>query len=127
MFDLSADEARLLLNVALMAVGRNRFNSAARILAALERFRPDSPQLAVSKAIALLSALKYAECLDFIEGDALRRFPGNPMLRAFKGMALIRLGRAEDSREVLAKVCEEGAADAAAAQLAGDLLKEVKA
>ena len=123
MFDLSADEARLLLNIALMAVGRNRFNSAAKIFAALERFRPDSPELAVSKAIALLSALKYAECLDFLEGEALRRFPDSPMLQAFRGMALIRLGRVSDSREVLEKVCEMKAIDPAAAQLAGDLLK----
>ena len=123
MFDLSADEARLLLNIALMAVGRNRFNSAARILAALERFRPDSPELAVSKAIALLSALKYAECLDYLEKEALRRFPDNPMLLAFKGMALIRLGRISDSHEVLGKVCERKEADPAAAQLAEDLMK----
>ena len=123
MFDLTADEARLLLNIALMAVGRNRFSSSARILAALERFRPDAPEVAVAKAIALLSALKYAECLDFIDGEALRRFPGNPMLRAFKGMALIRLGRAEDAQEVLAEVCEQKETDPAAAQLAADLMK----
>lgn len=124
MFDLTADEARLLLNVALMAVGRNRFNSAAKIFAALDRFRSDSPQLAVSKAIALLSALKYAECLEFLDGDALRRFPGDPMLMAFKGMALIRLGRRDTAREVLAQVCEEKASDPAAAQLAADLMRE---
>lgn len=123
MFDLSADEARLLLNIALMAVGRNRFNSAARILAALERFRPDSPELAVSKAIALLSALKFSESLDFLEGDALRRFPGHPMLQAFKGLALVRLGRIQDSREVLERVCESKDVDPAAARLAEDLLK----
>lgn len=123
MFDLTADEARLLLSIALMAVGRNRFNSAARILAALERFRPDAPEVAVAKAIALLSALKYAECLDFIDGEALRRFPGNSMLRAFKGMALIRLGRAEDAQEVLAEVCGQKESDPAAAQLAADLMK----
>ena len=123
MFDLSADEARLLLNIALMAVGRNRFNSAARILVALERFRPDSPEVAVTKAIALLSALKYAECLDFLDSEALQRFPDNPMLLAFKGMALIRLGRAEAAQEVLANVCERKDCDPAAAQLAADLMK----
>ena len=124
MFDLTAEEARLLLNVALMAVGRNRFRSAARILAALERFRFDSPQLAVSKAIALLSALRYAECLEFIDRDALRRFPGNPMLLAFEGLALIRLGRKGDAREILAQVCEAKTSDPAAAQLAADLMRE---
>ena len=37
MFDITGEEARLLLNVALMATGQNRFQSAAKILAALER------------------------------------------------------------------------------------------
>ena len=125
MFDLTAEEARLLLTIALMAVGRNRFKSAARILAALERFRPDSPQLAVTKAIALMSALKFAECLDYIDGTALGRFPDDPMLLAFKGMALVRLGRAEDAREVLGAVTAQ-AANPAAARLAGDLMKEAE-
>ena len=48
MFDLESEEARLLLNVALMATGQNRFQSAARILAALERFRPGEPSPAVA-------------------------------------------------------------------------------
>ena len=123
MFDLSADEARLLLNIALMAVGRNRFNSAAKLLAAIERFRPESPEVAVAKAIALLSALKFQECLEFIDAEALRRFPGNLMLQAFKGMALIRLGRQENAREILAQVVEGQEKDPAAAQLAADLMK----
>ena len=46
MVDLEPDEARLLLNIALMAVGQNRFQSAENILSALERFRPDEASLA---------------------------------------------------------------------------------
>ena len=41
MFDLTPEEARLLLNVALMATVQNRFRSAAKILAALGAFRPE--------------------------------------------------------------------------------------
>lgn len=122
MFDLTAEEARLLLNIALMAVGRNRFRSAAKILAALDGFRSDSPQLAVTKAIALMSALQYADALDFLEGDALVRFPGNPMLQAFRGMALFRLGRVDDAQAVLAEVTRQ-TDDPAAAQLAEGLMK----
>ena len=51
MFDLTAEEARLLLNIALMAVGGNRFQSAAKILAVLERFRPDAPSVAPASSI----------------------------------------------------------------------------
>lgn len=122
MFDLTAEEARLLLNIALMAVGRNRFRSAAKILAALDGFRSDSPQLAVTKAIALMSALQYADALVFLEENALVRFPGNPMLQAFRGMALLRLNRVDDAQPVLADVARQ-TDDPAAAQLAEGLMK----
>lgn len=121
MFDLTAEEARLLLNVALMATGGNRFQSAAKILAVLERFRPDSPSVAVGKAILLISAQQFAEAADYIGNEALVRFPGNAMLLAFKGMALKRLGRDSDAAEVLLAASQQ-TEDPAAAQLAGGLM-----
>lgn len=122
MFDLTAEEARLLLNIALMAVGGNRFQSAAKILAVLERFRPDAPSVAAAKAVALLSAGQFAACLDFLDGAARGRFPGNPMLAAFKGLALLRLGRADEAEAPL-RLAAAQTADPAAAQLAKGLLE----
>lgn len=122
MFDLTAEEARLLLNIALMAVGGNRFQSAAKILAVLERFRPDAPSVAAAKAVALLSAGQFAACLDFLDGAARARFPGNPMLAAFKGLALLRLGRADEAEAPL-RLAAAQTADPAAAQLAKGLLE----
>lgn len=122
MFDLTSEEARLLLNIALMAVGRNRFQSAAKIFATLDRFRPDQPSVAVGKAIALISALQLEPCLEYLDGEALVRFPGNPMLLAFKGMVLMRLNRQQDACDPL-NLAAMGD-DPAAAQLAGDLLKD---
>lgn len=121
MFDLTAEEARLLLNVAMMATGANRFQSAGKILAALEAFRPDSPSVAVGKAILLISARQFATCVDYVDGEALRRFPENAMLLAFKGMALKRLGRDRDADEALRKASEQKD-DPAAAQLAKGLM-----
>lgn len=121
MFDLTAEEARLLLNVALMATGANRFKSAQAILAVLESFRPDAPSVAVGKAILLISAQKFTECVDFIDGEALVRFPQNAMLMAFKGMALMRLDRVRDANDVLL-VASEQTEDPAAAQLAKGLM-----
>ncbi len=123
MFDLTAEEARLLLNVALMATGGNRFKSAAKIFAALERFRPDAPSVAVGKAIALISAQQFGLCVDYVDGEALRRFPGNPMLLAFRGMALQRMKRDVEARESLEAAAAQ-TADPAAAQLARGLLEE---
>lgn len=121
MFDLEPDEARLLLNIALMAVGSNRFRSAAKILAALERFRPDHPSVAVAKAVALMSAGDFETAVGYIDGNALRRFPASDMLKAFKGMALVRLGRKDEARPAL-EAASRSTDDPAAAKLAGDIL-----
>ena len=120
MFDLTEEEARLLLNVAMMATGRNRFASAAKILAALERFRPDQVSIACAKAIALISALRFAEAVDYIDREGLVKFPDSAMLRAFKGMALIRMNRMQEAAAPLREAASQ-TADPAAAKLAGDL------
>ena len=124
MFDLTAEEARLLLKIAMMATGRNRFRSAARILAALERFRPDQVSVATAKAVALMSALKFADAVEFIDSEGLVRFPDSAMLKAFKGMALIRMDRPEDAKEPLEEAASQ-TGDPAAAQMAKDLLGDL--
>ena len=122
MFDLEPAEARLLLNIALMAMGRNRFRSAAKLLAALERFRPNDVAIANAKAISLISAMKFAEAVAYIDGEGLSRFPDSAMLKAFKGMALIRMERMNEAEMPLREAAEQ-TQDPAAAKLAGDLLK----
>ena len=123
MFDLTAEEARLLLNVALMATGGNRFQSAAKIFAVLEAFRPDAPSVAVGKAVALVSAMRFAECVEYVDTVALRKFPGNAMLKAFKGMALLRMERIPEARETLAEAAAQ-TDDPAAARLAKGLMND---
>ena len=121
MFDLAPEEARLLLDVALLATGRNRFQSAAKILAALERFRPKEASVAVANAILFISMLDFGGAVDYIDKIALPKFPSSAMLLAFKGMALIRLGRKQEAALPLSAAAEQ-TADPAAAQLAKDLL-----
>ena len=121
MFDLSSEEAKLLLNVALMATGQNRFRSAAKILAALGRFRPEEASVAVANAILFISMMDFTGAIDYIDGDALQRVPGSAMLKAFKGMALIRLGRSAEACMPLGEAANQ-TADPAAAQLARDLM-----
>ncbi len=121
MFDLSPEEARLLLNVALLATGRNRFQSAAKILAVLERFRPEEPSIPAAKAILIISMRDFQGAVDYLDGNALPRFPGAPMLLAFKGMALLRMGRVAEAQDPLRAAANQ-AADPAAANLAKDLL-----
>ncbi len=121
MFDLEPEEARELLNVALVAIGQNRFQSAAKILAALERFRPGEASLPVANTILLISKQDFQGAVDYVDHDALPRFPDSAMLRAFRGMALLRMNREAEARISLEEAAHQSA-DPAAAQLARDLL-----
>ena len=121
MFDLSSEEARLLLNVALMATGQNRFQTAAKILAALERFRPREKAVPEAYVILFISMQDFQDAVDYIDRDALPRFPDSAMLKAFKGMALLRMSRVAEARGPLEEAANQ-TADPAAAQLAKDLL-----
>jgi predicted Zn-dependent protease len=121
MFDLASEEARLLLNVALMAIGQNRFRSAAKILAALGRFRPEEVSVAVANAILFISMMDFQGAVDYIDRDALPRFPSSAMLKAFKGMALLRMNRKGEAMMPLGEAASD-TADPAAAQLAKDLM-----
>ena len=123
MFDLEPEEARLLLNIALMAAGRNRFGSCAKILALLEMFRPGHVSLASAKAVALINARNYTAALAFLEGEALREHPDSAMLKAFKGMALLRLARVSEAQELLQEVSGQ-TEDIKAANLAKELLND---
>ena len=121
MFDLAPEEARLLLDVALLATGRNRFQSAAKILAALERFRPAEPSVPAATAILFISMRDFQGAVDYLDRDAIPRFPDAAMLKAFKGMALLRMERTAEARVPLEEAANQ-TADPAAAQLAKDLL-----
>ena len=123
MFELREDEGRLLLNIALMATGKNRFKSAAAILAAIEQFRPDSESVGVAKAVMLISARRFEECVSYIDEIALGKWPASAMLRAFRGMALIRMGRRDDATACLAEAASS-TTDPAAANLAKGLLAD---
>ncbi len=121
MVDLTPEEARLLLNVAMMATGQNRFRSAAKILAALGRFRPGEPSLASANAILFISMQDFRGAVEYLDREAMPRFPDAAMLKAFKGMALLRMGRTAEARVPLEEAANQSA-DPAAAQLAKDLL-----
>ena len=120
-FDLESEEAKLLLNVALMATGQNRFRSAAKILAALERFRPEEASVAVANAILFISMLDFKGAVEYIDRNALPRFPESAMLKAFKGMALLRMNRRAEAFLPLAEAAADKS-DPAAAILAKDLM-----
>lgn len=120
MFDLEPEEARLLLNVAMTAIGQNRFNSADSILAALEKYRPGDIALITTRAILLISKQDFQGAVDFIDRTGLATHPDSAMLLAFKGMALLRMNQPGAARLPLETAAQSS--DPAAAKLAKDLL-----
>ena len=120
MFDLSTEEARLLLQIALMAVGRNRFQSAAKVLAALEAFRPNNHSIYVAKLVMLMSAQDMTGAIRFANEEALPKFPDSGMIKSFLGLALIRLARKDEAMPILAEAAASN--DEVAARMARDLM-----
>lgn len=104
-----------------MATGQNRFKSATAILEALEWFRPADQSLDAAKVVLFISMHDFDEAISFIDDVALKRFPGNPMLLALKGMALIRMERTSDAISPLTQAAAQ-TDDPSAANLARDLL-----
>ena len=104
-----------------MATGRNHFGSAARILAALEGYRPGHESLAVAKVVLMISMREYEMALGYLDGEALRAHPGSAMLRAFRGMALLGMDRRGDALSDLREAARS--ADAPAANLAKCLME----
>ncbi|MBR5457564.1 MAG: hypothetical protein IKV56_02250 [Kiritimatiellae bacterium] len=123
MFDINSSEARLLLEIALMATNLGRFSSAAKILAALEVFRPAHASLAVAKAMLMMSMGDMIEAVEYIDREALPVNPGSAMLMVFKGMALLKCGRDADALRPLEEA-SKSEADEAAAKMAKDLIND---
>lgn len=121
MFDLTPEEARLLLNVALIAIGQNRFASAEKILNALEQYRPGDIALINARTVMLISAQDFQGAVDYIDKTGLELHPDSAMLLAFKGMAYIRMNQPNAARASLEAAASQ-TEDLAAAQLAKDLL-----
>ncbi len=125
MFDLEPQEARLLLDIALMATGQNRFEIANVILLALKAYRPHAEALSVAEAVLLLSRGATEEALAFIEREQRAdRFPESAMLNTFKGMAYLKMERPQEACLVLAEAAAT-TQDPAAIQLARELLESL--
>ena len=99
--DLRPDEARRLLNVARTAARQNFLKSAAKV-------------------ILMISLGEFELAVAYIDREALVKWPKSAMLRAFRGMALIRMGRKDAARDCLLEAAQSS--DTAAANLAKGLL-----
>ena len=77
--------------------------------------------MGTAKAILMISIGEFELAVDYIDREALVKWPDSAMLRAFRGMALIRMGRRDAARDCLVEAARSS--DEAAANLAKGLLE----
>ena len=107
MVDLRSDEARVLLDVAVLAIGHGFCSGAAEIISALESVRPGNEQLAVARMVLMLNTHEYEMAVEFADSEGKRRREDSGLIKVFKGLALLRLGRSDDARRCLSEVKSE--------------------
>lgn len=86
---------------------------AERFLAVADRLRSQirlSPMLVLKSCIALSTLERWPELLALCV-EAEQEFDTTSRIKAFKGLALDRLGRTEDARKILASMIEGGISD----------------
>ena len=77
--------------------------------------------MATAKVILMISLGEFEMAVDYIDREALVKWPNSAMLRAFRGMALIRMGRKDEARGCLVEAAQSE--DEAAANLARGLME----
>jgi Flp pilus assembly protein TadD len=87
----------------------------------LDEFRPNAEQLAAARMILAISKGDLQGAVDFADGIALREHPDSAMIKAFKGMALLRLERTAEAMKVMKEAAEQ-TGDPVAARLAKDMM-----
>ncbi len=121
---VSAETLRLLADIGFMATSGGFSPQARNLFAAIEHARPDSVLPHIGNALNSMNMNKHQEALEILEKKALKLEPENSTVKAFMGMALMMLGRNNESERCLSALT--GSDDALAASLASNLLIELK-
>ncbi len=121
---VSAEILRKLADIGFMATSGGFFRQADAIFSSIELSRKDNILPYMGKALNLMNMEKNQEALDMIENKALKIEPENHVLHAFKGMALMLLGRNSESENCLNNIASTSN-DSIAKNLADNLLSEL--
>ncbi len=113
--ELASDEARLLIELALIAIGEGRLAEAKVITDAVDAFRPGDVSVFVARALSELRGNNPHEAVRVLREEGLQRHPESHMLRAFLGMSLQATGYQSQAEEILVQTSEQREDEKAAA------------
>lgn len=121
---VTVETLRLLADIGFMATSNGMSPQAKSIFHAIGHIRPKSVLPHIGMALNHLNLNQFQDALDVLEKKALKAEPDNPTVRAFIGMSLMLMGHSSESENFLVPLIDSD--DALAANLAENLLKELK-
>ena len=121
---ISAEILRKLADIGFMATSGGFFSQAQNIFGAIELSSKENIVPYIGMAINMMNMSKSQDALDLLEKKALPLEPDNQVLHAFKGMALMLLGRNCESEKCLNNVLTSDP-DSVTSNLAQGLLGEL--
>lgn len=98
---VSVSTLRQMADIALMASSEGYFSQADNILKAIEYQNKDNLFPYIGQAINLMNMDKNQEALEVLENKAAILEPDNLLIQAYKGLALMLLGRNAESERIL--------------------------
>jgi len=122
---VDAEILRKLADIGFMATGGGLFRQAEAIFHAIELNRKDNVLPHMGMALNLMNMELAEDALNVLEKKALKMEPENQVLQAFKAMALMQLGRNNESETCLHQIVTKSKDDIAVT-LAENLLSELR-
>ncbi|MCY4472098.1 MAG: tetratricopeptide repeat protein [Kistimonas sp.] len=119
---VSVETLRLLADIGFMATSGGLSPQAAELFRAIELARPDSVLPHIGKALNCMNMKKHQDALDVLEKKALPMEPDNDSIKALIGMALMMMGRNNESERCLQAIASSEDKDPMAVEMATALL-----
>ncbi len=121
--DLTTQQVQILVEVAFLAIKRNRLAEARRILSALRAFRPMGPYVAIGEALLEVALGCPAEAAMGLERYTRQQPRRDAQVDCFHALALMMAGDLQGCLELLSFVPPE--ADPQTLRFADEILCEV--
>ncbi|WP_299730911.1 hypothetical protein [uncultured Endozoicomonas sp.] len=92
---------KTLADIGFMASATGLPKHAFGIFNGIEAARPDSPLSTIGIAMEFMNRKRHQEAIDLLHKEGLKKFPDDPSVQAFLGMALMFEGRNKESEGFL--------------------------
>ncbi|MBE8215108.1 MAG: hypothetical protein HAW62_02095 [Endozoicomonadaceae bacterium] len=121
---VSVSILRQMADIALMASSGGYFSQAENIFTAIECHQKDTLFPHIGRAINCMNMGNNQEALEILEKKALPLEPDNSLIKAYKGLALMLVGRNSDSEKTLTPLIDKKH-DEETKRLANELLNQL--